>query len=58
MSAFAVGHTVHFSTETAHDSLVYKMERALEDGLITLGAFLDIKSVFDITTFFVHVQGI
>jgi hypothetical protein len=37
--------------ETALHSLLYKTERALKDGLITLGDFLDIEGVFDNTTF-------
>jgi hypothetical protein len=44
-------HQTGRSIEMALHSLVYKTERALEDGLITLGVFLVIKGVFDNTTF-------
>jgi hypothetical protein len=39
------------SVETTLHSLVYKMERTLEDGLAVLGDFLAIESAFETTTF-------
>jgi hypothetical protein len=53
-------HSLHFrhhayhtdrSVETAFHNLVYKIDRALEDGLVLLATFLDIEVVFDIITF-------
>jgi hypothetical protein len=35
----------------AFHNLVYKIERALEDGLVTLGGFLDTENVSDNTAF-------
>lgn len=37
--------------QTAFHNLVYEIDRALEDGLLLLGTFLDIEVVFDITAF-------
>jgi hypothetical protein len=39
------------SGQTAPQSLVYKIERSLENSLIALGDFLDVKCEFDNTTF-------
>jgi uncharacterized membrane protein YjjP (DUF1212 family) len=37
--------------EMALYNLIYKTERALVDGLVTLGTFLDTEGAFDSTTF-------
>jgi hypothetical protein len=37
--------------QTALCSHVYKIEKALKDGIVTQGVFLDVESEFDNTTF-------
>jgi hypothetical protein len=50
-------HPLHSHHETGKSldmglySLIYKIERALKEGLITLAGFLDIENVSDSTTF-------
>jgi hypothetical protein len=41
-----------------HSSFIYKIERALEDGPVTLAAFLDKEGEFDNTTMAAEEYGV